>query len=163
MVWILHFPKTSCHRKTGRCVDLSENIASLPVIMHLVEAITLLLAVQFLLGMYLNLFWTGTGIIGEVVLAAHIGVAIAMISAAGVSLYLSLRTGAERRITVLVALTFASLISAAIMGLAFLDYGHSNIASFLMAVFFLLAYGFVGYASSVLGKRQNSHHSQPID
>lgn len=128
----------------------SSRISSRPMI--LMEAVTFLLALEFLLGMYLNLFWANGSLIINLVLAAHITVAFAMVAATAIALYLLIRSNTGKKECILVGLTLASLILSGSMGYIFLNYGHNSVVSYLMAFFFLAAYGFVGYTGAALRK-----------
>ncbi len=118
--------------------------------MKLVEAVTFLLGLQFLLGMYLNLYGINGSLMDNLILGAHIAVAFAMVGATGASFFLAIKIDDLKKGAFMIGLSLLSIIIAGAMGLVFLYYGQSNVSSYLMAVFFLIAYGFVGYAGGVM-------------
>ncbi len=114
--------------------------------------IELLLSMEFLLGMYLNLFWKQGNIIDEIILVAHIADAILMVLVMFAALFFSIYFKTGKKLVFLASSTLVSIILSGVMGAIFVDFGHSKVASYLMRVFFLLAFGFIGYQSLVVRK-----------
>lgn len=109
--------------------------------------VELLLSMEFLLGMYLNLFWRPGNTMDEIILIAHTSDAIIMVLIMCAVLFFSIYYQTGKKLVILGSFTLVSIILAGIMGAIFVDYGHSKVASYLMAVFFLMAFGFIGYQS----------------
>ncbi|MCI4340916.1 MAG: hypothetical protein L3K11_00845 [Thermoplasmata archaeon] len=113
-----------------------------------------LLTLQFLLGEWVNLLGSfpggtpslGTAIIdgSDPALAAHVVVAVALVFLSLVVFALS-NTFPSAQVRRLGGLGFVGIAGAAVGGLSFVYTGYGNaIASYLMAIFFLLAFACYG-------------------
>ncbi len=108
-----------------------------------------LLSLEFMLGMYLNLFGNQSNLMLRIILIAHISDGIVMFVAMVISLYISIAERFGLKSVLLDLSTLLSIVIAGLMGAIFINYGHSGLASYMMALFFLLAFGFIGYESLV--------------
>lgn len=125
--------------------------------------ITMLLGIQFLLGMYLNLYVTlpvGTHtfasyITASPVIAAHVIVAflIVILNFSAFFLAISARIGNMYILSVLLSLV--SVVVAGISGMIFLMGGDNNAFSFIMAFFFILSFAFIGFGMTGTRKAKN--------
>ena len=115
--------------------------------------LTMLLGIQFLLGMYINLYVAlpmGThsfaGYITENgVLAAHIIIAFLIVVFDFFAFFMAIHARIGNKYILSVLLSLVSIVIAGISGMLFVMGGQSNAYSFAMALFFLLAYGFIGF------------------
>ncbi len=120
--------------------------------------LVVLLAAQFLLGMWVNLFGAfpaSRGLAeailyaGDPVLTAHYGLAIVLLVLAGVAVALAPKTAGRLLLGVVLG-GLVSLVGASLAGLEFVRSGFSNgAASFSMAVGFLAATSFYGVAQGI--------------
>ena len=115
--------------------------------------LTMLLGIQFLLGMYINLYVAlpaGTtsfaGYITENwVLAAHIAIAFLIVVFDFFAFFMAIHARIGNMYILSVLLSLVSIVIAGISGMLFVMGGQNNAYSFAMALFFLLAYGFIGF------------------
>jgi hypothetical protein len=125
-----------------------------------------LLALQYLLGTWVNLFGTfppgppslGSALVdgGDVVLSAHIALAIALLFLGLVAVAYSWSLPPPH-LRYLCLLGFLSILLAAAGGVGFVYSGYlNNASSFVMALGFLLAFAFYGAAYGVIGRGPSS-------
>jgi hypothetical protein len=108
--------------------------------------LTILLAIQFLLGMTLNLFvalpsggGAGSILVSDPVLLLHLGVGILLLGLAGRALAMALPLHRPRLVAV-TALGLTSVVVAFLSGLSFMSGGQSAGASFVMSAGFAGAF-----------------------
>ncbi|MCL4337457.1 MAG: hypothetical protein M1129_04020 [Candidatus Thermoplasmatota archaeon] len=115
--------------------------------------LTMLLGIQFLIGMYINLYIAlpvGThsfaGYITENgIVAAHIFMAFLIVVLDFFAFFMAIHARIGNLYILSVLLSLVSIVISGISGMIFLMGGQNNAYSFAMAVFFLLAYGFIGF------------------
>ncbi len=115
--------------------------------------VSLLLLIQFLLGMYVNLYVsipTGTQSFADYmsaspVLAAHIVLAFFIVVADFMALFMAIHARIGNFYIFSVMVSLITIVAAGISGLLFLMAGQNNIYSYLMAFFFLISFAFLGF------------------
>lgn len=115
--------------------------------------LTMLLGIQFLLGMYINLYVSlpaGTtsfaGYITENgVVAAHIILAFVIVVFDFFAFFMAIHARIGNMYILSVLLSLISIVAAGVSGIAFVMAGQSPASSFSMAFFFLLSYAFIGF------------------
>lgn len=125
--------------------------------------LSMLLGIQFLLGMYINLYVslpTGTnsfaGYITENgVVAAHIFLAFLIVIMDFFAFFMAIHARIGDRYILSVLLSLISIVIAGVSGMLFMMGGQNNAYSFIMALFFLLAYGFIGFGMTGIRKAKS--------
>lgn len=125
--------------------------------------LTALLGVQFLLGMYLNLYVnlpsntnSFAGYISENgILAAHIGFAFLLVILSFVAFFQAIHARIGNLYIFSVLLSTISIVAAGISGMLFMMGGQNNLYSYLMAFFFLISFAFIGFGMSGIRKAKS--------
>lgn len=115
--------------------------------------LTMLLGIQFLLGMYINLYITLPAathsfagyITANGVVAAHIFLAFIIVVFDFFAFFMAIHARIGNMYILSLLLSLVSIVISGVSGMIFLMGGQSNTYSFAMALFFLLAFGFIGF------------------
>lgn len=115
--------------------------------------LTMLLGIQFIIGMYINLYVTlpsGTHsfasyMLSNGFLSAHILIAFLIVLVNFMAFFMAIHARIGNMYILSVMLSLVSVVLAGVMGMLFLMGGHLNIYSYLMAFFFLLSFAFIGF------------------
>ena len=128
-------------------------------IVMLLRVIVILLSLQFLLGMWVNLFGafpptdslgTAVGSTGDPVLTGHYVLAVVLLALGVVLVAVASRSGARRLLVGMLSLGLLSLLGASAAGMEFVLSGFSsNIDSFSMALAFIAATSCYGVAQAL--------------
>ncbi len=129
-------------------------------LVRLLRAAVVLLSLQFVLGIWVNLFGTfpstdslGTALsyTGDPVLTGHYVLAVVLVILGVVVVIVALRPGVRTSLRWMVILGLLSIIWACAAGVGFVLSGFSNNAdSFSMAVAFIVTAGFYGAAQALV-------------
>lgn len=128
---------------------------------RLLDVITALLGVQFIAGMYLNNFnaipVANFRVFPDLmtqfpVLAVHFAVGVIIFAVSVMIVAMSFKENVSTFLKTMGIMTSLSVLLAGISGMLFIDTG-SGLYSFSMAIFWLLAFGFVGFSQSGMGKQ----------
>ena len=115
--------------------------------------VTMLLGIQFLLGMYINLYVSlpsGTHsfagyMASSPVVATHVVMAFLVVVVDFMAFFMAIHARIGNLYIFSVLLSLISIVISGVSGMLFLMAGESNLYSFLMALFFLLAFAFIGF------------------
>ncbi len=126
----------------------------------LLRAIVILLSIEFVLGIWVNLFGSfpstarlGTALAytGDPVLTGHYVLAVLLVVLGVVIVLVAFRTGARGSLRWMVVLGLLSILWATAAGVGFVLSGFaSNADSFSMAVAFIVAASFYGIAQALV-------------
>jgi hypothetical protein len=126
----------------------------------LLRAVVILLSLQFVLGIWVNLFGTfpptdnlGTALSypGDPVLTSHYALAVVLVILGIVVVVVAFRPGVRTSLRWIVILGLLSIVWASASGVEFVLSGFSNNAdSFSMAVAFIVTTGFYGVAQALV-------------
>jgi hypothetical protein len=129
----------------------------------LLRAVVILLSLQFLLGMWVNLFAAvptthnlaaAVGDPGDPVLVGHYALAVVLIVLGAFLVVVAFRSGARRTLVGTAVLGFLSLLWASAAGVEFVLSGFSsNVDSFSMALAFVAATSCYGVARALVVPR----------
>jgi hypothetical protein len=114
------------------------------------------LGVQFLLGMYVNLFVPHLN--WQPVLIAHMVLGVGLVCGAAVAAGAAIVSRDGRRIAVTGA-GLVALVLAATGGIRFLFAGQDNVYSYLMAVSFIAAVAVFGAGLGYIERRDRTRHA----
>lgn len=118
--------------------------------------VTMFLGIQFLLGMYINLYVNipvGTHSFASYMsdnafLAAHIVVAFFVIILNFMAFFMAIHARIGNFYIFSVLMSMVSIVLAGVFGMLFIMAGGNDVYSYLMAFFFLVAFAFVGFGMS---------------
>lgn len=125
--------------------------------------ITMFLGIQFLLGMYINLYVTLPAsthsfagyITANPAIAAHIGVAFIIVVLNFFAFFMAISARIGNYYILAVMLSLVSVVVSGLSGMIFLMGGDNDAFSFLMAFFFILSFAFVGFGMTGTRKAKN--------
>ncbi len=118
--------------------------------------LSMLLGIQFLLGMYINLYISipaGTHsfasyITENGIVAAHIFLAFIIVIIDFFAFFMAIHARIGNKYIFSILLSLISIVIAGVSGMLFVMGNQSDAYSFAMSFFFLLAFGFIGFGNS---------------